>query len=80
MAEELQSWRSLQSVSTFKICLTESSLKFMQSVTASQLRASPFRLVNPICQDQAYLFPRKIPGTPPYREVIPMVKQLGIPT
>jgi len=44
------------------------------SATASQLRASPYRLVN-----------RKIPGTPPYwkkfmREVIAMVKQLGIPT
>lgn len=56
-----------------------------QSVTASQLRANPQRLVNLICQDQAYLFLRQIPGTPPYwqkfmYEVIAMVKQLGIPT
>ena len=29
-----------------------------QSVTASQLRANPYRLVNLICQDQAYLFQR----------------------
>ena len=38
-----------------------------------------------VCQDQAYLFLRQIPGTPPYwqkfmYEVIAMVKQLGIPT
>ena len=56
-----------------------------QSVTAFQLRANPQRLVNLICQDQAYLFLRQIPGTPPYwqefmYEVIAMVKQLGIPT
>ena len=37
-----------------------------QSVTASQLRANPQRLVNLICQDQAYLFLRQTPGTPPY--------------
>ena len=35
-----------------------------QSVTASQLRASPYRLVNLICEDQAYVFLRKIPTTP----------------
>ena len=40
---------------------------------------------NLICQDQAYLFLRQIPGTPPYwqrfmYEVVAMVKQLGIPT
>ena len=56
-----------------------------QSVTASQLRDNPQRLTNLICQDQAYLFLRQIPGTPPYwqkfmYEVIAMVKQLGIPT
>ena len=56
-----------------------------QSVTASQLKANPQSLVNLICQDQAYLFLRQIPGTPPYwqkfmYEVIAMVKQLGIPT
>ena len=42
-------------------------------------------LQNLIFQDQAYLFLRQIPGTPPYwqkfmYEVIAMVKQLGIPT
>ena len=42
-------------------------------------------LQNLICQDQAYLFLRQIPGTPPYwqrfmYEVVAMVKQLGIPT
>ena len=56
-----------------------------QSVTASQLRNNPERLTNLICQDQAYLFLRQIPGTAPYwqkfmYEVIAMVKQLGIPT
>ena len=35
-----------------------------QSVTASQLRANPQRLVNLICQ--AYLFLRQVPGTSPY--------------
>ena len=43
------------------------------------------KLKNLVCQDQAYLFLRQIPGTPPYwqkfmYEVIAMVKQLGIPT
>ena len=38
-----------------------------------------------VCQDQAYLFLRQIPGMPPYwqkflYEVVAMVKQLGIPT
>ena len=38
-----------------------------------------------ICQDQAYLFLRHIPGTPPYwqkfmYDILAMVKQLGIPT
>ena len=56
-----------------------------QSVTASQLRNNLERLTNLICQDQAYLFLRQIPGTAPYwqtfmYEVIAMVKQLGIPT
>ena len=56
-----------------------------QSGTASRLRANPQRLVNLIVQDQAYLFLRQIPGTPPYwqkfmYEVVAMVKQLGIPT
>ena len=56
-----------------------------QSVTASQLRNNPERLTNLICQDQACLFLRQIPGTAPYwqkfmYEVIAMVKQLGIPT
>lgn len=55
------------------------------SVTAAQLRSNPQGLQNLICQDQAYLFLRQIPGTPPYwqkfmYEVVAMVKQLGIPT
>ena len=38
-----------------------------------------------VCQDQAYLFLRQIPGTPPYwqkfmYEVVAMVKKLAIPT
>ena len=57
----------------------------VQFVTASQLRANPYRLANLICQDQAYLFPRQITGTPQYwkklmREVTAMVKQLDIST
>ena len=56
-----------------------------QPLTASQIRSNPQGLQNLICQDQAYLFLRQIPGTPPYwqkfmYEVIAMVKQLGIPT
>jgi len=56
-----------------------------QSVTASQLRNDAQSLQNLICQEQAYLFLRQIPGTPPYwqkfmYEVVAMVKQLGIPT
>ena len=56
-----------------------------QSVTASQLRANPYRLVNLTCEDQAYLFQGQIPAGTPYwkkimREVIAMVKQLGIHT
>ncbi|XP_044169485.1 uncharacterized protein LOC114973474 [Acropora millepora] len=54
-------------------------------VTASHIRSSVQTLQNLICQDQAYLFLRQIPGTPPYwqrfmYEVVAMVKQLGIPT
>ena len=56
-----------------------------QSVTASQLRANPYRLVNLTCEDQAHLFQRQIPAGTPYwkkfmREVIAIVKQLGIHT
>ena len=56
-----------------------------QSITASQLKANMQILQNLICQDQAFLFLRQIPGTPPYWqkfmfEVVAMVKQLGIPT
>ena len=56
-----------------------------QSVTASQLKSNAETLRNLICHDQAYLFLRQIPGTPPYwqkfmYEVVAMVKQLGIPT
>ena len=54
-------------------------------VTASYIRSSVQTLQNLICQDQAYLFLRQIPGTLPYwqrfmYEVLAMVKQLGIPT
>ena len=57
-----------------------------QPLTASQIRSNNMQnLHNLICQDQAYLFLRQIPGTPPYwqkfmYEVVAMVKQLGIPT
>ena len=56
-----------------------------QNVTASQVRTNTQILQNLISQDQAYLFPRQIPGSPPYwqkfmYEVVAMVKQLGIPT
>ena len=56
-----------------------------QSVTASQVRTNTQILQNLISQDQAYLFLRQIPGSPPYwqkfmYEVVAMVKQLGIPT
>lgn len=63
------------------------ALKKIQSqpISASQLRSNDHSLQNLICQDQAYLFLRQIPGTPPYwqkfmYEVVAMVKQLGIPT
>ena len=56
-----------------------------QFVTASQIRSNVQTLQNLICKDQAYLFLRQIPGTPPYwqrfmYEVVAMAKQLGIPT
>ena len=56
-----------------------------QPVTASNIRSSVQTLQNLICKDQAYLFLRQIPDTPPYwqrfmYEVVAMVKQLGIPT
>ena len=56
-----------------------------QPVTASHLRSNLQSLQQLICQDQAYLFLRQIPGTPPYwqkfmYEVVAMVKQLGIPS
>lgn len=56
-----------------------------QSLTASHLKSNVQSLKNLIFQDQAYLFLRQIPGTPPYwqkfmYEVVAMVKQLGIPT
>lgn len=54
-------------------------------VTAAQLRSSSQNLQNLISQDQAYLFLRQIPDTPPYWQkfmyvIVAMVKQLGIPT
>lgn len=47
--------------------------------SARQLRSNTQNLQNLICQDQAYLFLRQIPGTPPYwqkfmYEVVAMVK------
>ena len=55
-----------------------------QFLTASQITSNVETLQNLICQHQAYLFLRQIPGTPPYWqrfmcEVVAMVKQLGIP-
>ena len=55
------------------------------SLTASHLNSNVQSLKKLIFQDQAYLFLRQIPGTPPYwqkfmYEVVAMVKQLGIPT
>ena len=56
-----------------------------QPITASHIKSDVSKLKNMVCQDQAYLFLRQIPGIPPYwqkfmYEVIAMVKQLGIPT
>jgi hypothetical protein len=56
-----------------------------QPLTVSQIKSDVNKLKSLVCQDQAYLFLRQIPGTPPYwqkfmYEVIAMVKQLGIPT
>ena len=56
-----------------------------QPPTASQIKSDVNKLKSLVCQEQAYLFLRQIPGTPPYwqkfmYEVIAMVKQLGIPT
>ena len=56
-----------------------------QSVTASQVKSNAQDFQNLLMQDQAYLFLRQIPGSPPYwqkflYEVVAMVKQLGIPT
>ena len=56
-----------------------------QTLTASQIKLDVNKLKNLVCQDQAYLFLRQIPGTPPYwqkfmYEVVAMLKQLGIPT
>ena len=56
-----------------------------QPISASQVRSNVQDIKNLIHQNQAYLFLRQIPGTPPYwqrfmYEVVAMVKQLGIPT
>ena len=56
-----------------------------QPLTASQFRSNDQCVKNLIFKDQAYLFLRGIPGSPPYwqkfmYEVIAMVQQLGIPT
>ena len=56
-----------------------------QPLTASSIRSDREHLENLISKDQAYLFMRQIPGSPPYwqkfiYEVVAMVKQLGIPT
>ena len=54
-----------------------------QSIRASELRSNAQSLQNLISKDQAYLFPRHIPRSPPYwqrfmYEVVAMVQQLGI--
>ena len=56
-----------------------------QSVTASQVGSNTQILQNLISQDQAYLFLRQIPGSPPYWQkfipvVVAMIKQIGITT
>ena len=56
-----------------------------QSITAFQVKSNTQNFQNLLLQDQAYLFLRQIPGSPPYwqkfmYEVVAMVKQLGIPT
>ena len=56
-----------------------------QPITVSQIKSDVNKLKSMVCQDQAHLFLRQIPGTPPYwqkfmYEVVAMVKQLGIPT
>ena len=50
-------------------------------LTASQIKSDINKLKSLVCQEQAYLFLRQIPGTQPYwkkfmYEVIAMVKQL----
>ena len=57
--------------------ITNIALKkvYGEPVTASQVRSNTQVPQNLISQDQAYLFLRQIPGSPPA-----MVKQLGIPT
>ena len=55
-----------------------------QSVKASQVKSNSQDFQN-LLQDQAYLFLRQIPGSPPHcqkfmYEVVAMVKQLGITT
>jgi hypothetical protein len=59
--------------------------KYIQYITASQVKSNTQDFQNLLLQDQAYLFLRQIPGSPPYwqkfmYEVVAMVKQLGIPT
>ena len=56
-----------------------------QSLTASDLRSNVQKLKNLVFQEQAYLFLRHVPGSPPYwqkvmYEVVATVKQFGIPT
>jgi hypothetical protein len=56
-----------------------------QSIAASQVKSNTQNFQNLLLQDQAYLFLRQIPGSPPYwqkfmYEVVAMVEQLGIPT
>ena len=56
-----------------------------RSLTASDLRSNVQKLKNIVFQDQAYLFLRHVPGSPPYwqkvmYEVVATVKQFGIPT
>lgn len=55
------------------------------SLIASNLRSNVQSLQNLVCQDQAYLFLKQIPGTPPYWEkfmyrVVAIVKRLEFPS
>ena len=65
--------------------ITVENLQLIQSISFLHNSSNTEAFQNLLFQDQAYLFLRKIPGSPPYwqkfmYEVVAMVKQLGIPT